>query len=95
MLLVPCEQRVPQMQLSDYASEAPHIYFSIVGDAQDDFGSSIVSALNVRVNSFLLETTGPKVNNLDSWLIGLLQQHVLWFKISMDYLIFMQKVDGI
>lgn len=48
-------------------------------DAKGDLWSPVVPGLNVGVFGLIEEATGTKVNNLDSRLIELFEQNILWF----------------
>ena len=45
------------MQLSNDASKTPDIDFSVIGKTQDDFRSTVVSALDVSVNGLSFKAT--------------------------------------
>ena len=83
------------MQLSDDAPETPNINFAIIGKPKDDLRPSVVSALNISVDSLFLETAGTKVDDLDSRLVCFFEQNVLRLEISMDDLIFVEEVNSV
>lgn len=66
MLVLSPEERVSEMQFCDDAAEAPDVDLPVVGQPEDYFRGSVVSALNVGVDSFSLETAGPEIDDLDS-----------------------------
>jgi len=95
VLIFPAKQRIAQVQLSDYTAKAPNIYFTIVGHSQNHLRRTIVSALNVSVDSLALEATWTEINYFDSRFIHFLQKNVFWLKVSMNDLISMQKMYAI
>ena len=57
VLIFPSEKRISHMQLSNDASKTPDIDFSVIGKTQDDFRSTVVSALDVSVNGLSFKAT--------------------------------------
>ena len=59
------------------------------------FGRSVVSGLNVRVQYFVLETAGAKINNFDSCFLRFNEENVLWLKITVDQLLLAKELQGV
>jgi len=83
------------MKFSYDTAKTPNVYFSIVWQTENNFRCSIVPALNISIDGLSFKTAGPKVNDLDSRLIHLLQQYVLRFEVSMNYMVLVEKVNAI
>lgn len=79
MLIIPCEERIPQMQLCNNAAERPDINFPVISNSQDDLRCPVVPALDVSVNCFVLEAARAKVNDFDTGFVCLLQENILRF----------------
>ena len=56
----------------------------VIRNAESDLWCSIIPGLDVSVECLFLETTGSKVNELDSWFIVLFQEDVFWFEVAVD-----------
>jgi hypothetical protein len=56
---------VPSEQLSKNAPQTPHVNSHTIRHAQNDFGGTVETALDVCVDLFILKTTRPKVNDFD------------------------------
>jgi hypothetical protein len=66
VLVLPAEQRIPEVQFSDDAAEAPDIDFAVVGQSEDDFWGAVVPALDVGVDGLVFEAAGAEVDDLDA-----------------------------
>ena len=95
MFILPPEKRVAEVQLRDYAAEAPDIDFAVVGHAEDYFGGAVVAALDVGVDGFPLEAAWTEIDDLDSRFVHLLQKNVLRFEVRVNNPVTMQEVDSI
>jgi hypothetical protein len=81
---------MPQFQFKDDTAEAPQVYRWSVKMAQKHLRSSEVKTLNVVKMVFINSTGTSKVNDLDTRLPKLFEHDVLWFQISMDYVVLLQ-----
>lgn len=61
------------MQFSNNTSKAPHIDLSVIAHAQYDLWCSIVPALYIGVDGFVLETAGAEINDTNAGFVGLFQ----------------------
>ena len=95
VLIFSSKKRISHVKFCNYTSETPDIDFSIIWKSKNNFGSSIISALDISVNGLSFKTTRAKINNFDSWFIHLFEQNVLRFQICMNYSMFMKKMNAI
>lgn len=77
VLIFPWEYWVSSVQLSKDTGHRPDIDSTGVGDAEDDLGSTIESALNVSVDLFLLVAAAAHVDDLDARFILVFEHDVL------------------
>lgn len=73
------ENRYTSVELTDNASEAPHVNFHVVGQAKDYLWGSVESRLYVCVDPFLLETGRSKVNYFDARFVDSFKKDVFRF----------------
>ena len=66
LLVLSREERLPNVQLVQYAAEGPHINACCVGDAEHNLRGTIETTLNVGVNLLVFEATRAKVDNFDA-----------------------------
>ena len=66
VLVLAAEEGEAQVKLSYDASEAPDVYFAVVGKPEDYLRGAVVSALDVGVNGLTLEAAGAEVDDLDA-----------------------------
>lgn len=92
MLFISGKERVTKMKFSNDTSKTPNIDFSIIRQTKNNFWSSIVSALNISVDSLFLKTTWAEIDYFNPWFIGLFQQDILGLEICMYNLIFMKEM---
>ena len=78
-LILPWEQWVTCIQLSQYAAKTPHVYRHSERNPEDDFWSPVESRLDVSVDSLANEAGAPVVDDLDATLVLLFKQNVFWF----------------
>ena len=78
------EDGVARVQLSNDATEAPHVNAHSVRYTQDDLGSAVEPRLDVRVDALVDEARAAEVNDLDAALVLLLEQDVLWLEVAVD-----------
>lgn len=84
-----------QVQLGDEACEAPHVDFGAVLESEDNFGGSVIAALNVCVDLMAVEAAGAEVDQLDAGLLVVLEHHVFWLDVAVDDFVFRKVVEGV
>lgn len=47
-------------------SETPHIDSHIIGNSQNNFRGSVVSALYISIHPLIFKATAPEINQFDS-----------------------------
>jgi hypothetical protein len=77
------EERVPHEHFGHDAAETPHVDWHGVGQAKYDLRRAVEATLNIGVDPFVLETTGPKINYFDARFIRLLEEDILRLQITM------------
>lgn len=83
------------MKFGDDAAKGPDVYLPIVGQTENDFGSSVVPALYVGVDSLIFEAAWSEINDFNARFVGFLEQYVLRFEVCMNHLIPVQEVNSI
>ena len=78
------EKRIADVQLVEDAAKAPHVDGLRVLDTQDDLWCSVEPGLDIGVYFLILKATTSKINNLDSTLVYLSEQNILWLKVTMN-----------
>jgi hypothetical protein len=83
-LAVARENWVTNIKLSSDAAETPHIDATVVWNSEHNLGSSVEPGLDVGVNFLVVEGTRAKINDLKSWLVGLFEQNIFGFQVTVN-----------
>ena len=92
-LILPWKDRHSSEQLGQDTASAPSIDVVAIRNSERDFRGSVVSGLNICVNSLILETTRAEVDHLYSRLVVLLQKNVLWLQVAVDYVLLAKELQ--
>mmetsp|Transcript_25504 Transcript_25504/g.58865 ORF Transcript_25504/g.58865 Transcript_25504/m.58865 type:complete len:266 (+) Transcript_25504:182-979(+) len=86
-LILPGEQGITRMKFREDASKRPHVNGCVVGYAKNHLRRAVEATLDVCVDTLILEARGAKVNDLDSALSRVLQQHILRLEVTVNDLL--------
>lgn len=84
LLVLSRENRIAGKELRKNAAQTPHVNWQAIAHTQNDLRRSIETRLDVRVNFFVFEATGSKINDLDLGVQRMRKQDVLRFQIAMN-----------
>lgn len=90
-----CEDRLSQLEFSQNAPQAPHIDGKRVASSEDDFGSSIISGLQVRINLVPLEAASAEVYDFDTGLGPFAECDVFGFQVTVNYIFLLEEIEGV
>ena len=91
-LILTWEEWISNVEFIENTSKAPHINSSTIGNAENNFGSPIESGLDIRINLLVFKTSTTKINDLNTRLVDLSKQDVLWLEITVDNIVLVEKV---
>jgi len=92
-LILTWEEWISNVEFIENTSKAPHINSSTIGNAENNFGSPIESGLDIRINLLVFKTSTTKINDLNTRLVDLSKQDVLWLEITVDNIVLVEKVE--
>jgi hypothetical protein len=78
------EKSVAGVELGQNATQTPHVDRVGVFGAEQDFGRSVRSGLNVKVHLVLVVAGRAEIADFYATLALLLQQNVLWLQITVN-----------
>ena len=81
-------------QLSDDAAKAPNIDFLGIFAAEDYFGGSVASCLNIKLRLIVEKYTRTNVDYFDQAVCIGLNENIFGLKITMNYVKFVQRGKG-
>ena len=94
-IATPGKNRLTQPQLSQNASNTPHIDRIWITCPQNDFRSSIVPRLKILIYLLAIEASSTKINDFNAHFSLFLQNNVFRFEIAMDNFLFSHKIEWI
>lgn len=89
------EDRDAREQLGEDAPEGPHVDGGCVGDPKNNLRSTVEPRLNVGVNLLVGEARGSEVDDLNTRLVGALQEDVFGLQITVDDLFVSEVLQGL
>jgi hypothetical protein len=93
--VLPGENGISRKELAKDAPERPHIDRAVVWETQNNLRSSVEAGLDVTVDPLVDKTGRPKIDDLDSRFHGCFQENVLWFHITVDDFVVVEKAERI
>lgn len=93
LLVLAREDGDTRVEFGQNAAKTPHVNWQAIRHAENDFGRSVESGLDICVDLLVFKTAGAKIDDLEFGMQRVPQKNILGLEITVNDLLLLQQVQ--